>query len=86
MVSTLSIYLKRIKEIEGLKTYTVNPSIHRPHQTRSIDAELNPRGRDKDLVGKGLGAANARLVTVLAYDDLTGSKMPVCMENHAPNP
>ena len=39
-----------------------------PHQTRPgglvfVDAELDPGGRGKELVGKGLDTVRARLVT-----------------------
>ena len=35
-------------------------------RARRVDAELGPRGRGKDLVGKGLGTVRARLATVRA--------------------
>ena len=33
-------------------------------RSRRVDAELNPGGSDKDLVGKGLDAVRARLATI----------------------
>ena len=54
-----------MKKIKGPIWYSVHPptpsnSAWRP---RRVDAELDPGGRGKELVGKGLDTVRARLVT-----------------------
>ena len=80
------------KKIEGHFWYPIPPHpIHKlPLSARSANTELDPGGRVKDLVGKGLRSVRARLATVrarLAWGQLADSKRPVaaCV-NHTPPP
>ena len=57
-------------EIVGFCLWNIGPSVNSALRPRRVDAELDPGGRGKELVGEGLNTLRARLATMRARLDV----------------
>ena len=63
--SLINLNIRRSLVLSGMEIVRFWETIKLALRARRVKAELDPEGRGKDLVGKGLGTVRARLACFL---------------------